>query len=118
MTGVDNLKVQDLAEKIAKAKAEVQALAMVNTAGMTADEKRKLNAQYELAKSLIHIWSRQMSEKSEIYVKLEDEDFLKLVSGGQVDKTDRNGNQVHLILSDIGWDRMTENIRTAMSESK
>lgn len=45
-------------------------------------------------------------QEEELYIKLEEEDYLKLVSGGQVDKTDNQGNQVHIILADIGWEKM------------
>ncbi|WP_415912946.1 hypothetical protein [Neptuniibacter sp. QD37_11] len=40
------------------------------------------------------------------YIKLTEQDFKALISGGQVDKLDTNGHQVHLILEDMGYDRM------------
>lgn len=57
-----------------------------------------------------------MSEELVMRISLNDEDFLKLVSGKQVDKTFFNGHEVNIILHDIGWDRMFELIYVAAGE--
>ena len=59
-----------------------------------------------------------MNKIKEIYIKLESKDFLILVSGRQVEKEDRDGNKVHLILSDIGFDKMLDNIQIAIDKSR
>ena len=60
----------------------------------------------------------QKMRKNECYISLGNEDFYKLVSGGQVDKTDINGIKVHVILSDIGWHMMLDHINTAIEQSE
>ena len=55
----------------------------------------------------------------DIYMKLTDAHFSKLVAGDELVLADRgNGSlqQVHIILEDIGWDRMQHNIDQAQIE--
>ncbi len=57
-----------------------------------------------------------MSEIPVIRISLNDEDFLTLVSGKQVDKTFFNGYEVNIILQDIGWNKMFELIYEAAGD--
>lgn len=49
-------------------------------------------------------------------IKLESEDYLALVSGEEVVKIDSSGNAVHIILADIGWNKMQEHIYAAAGD--
>lgn len=53
---------KELAEKLAEAKVKVRAIAMVNTAGMTMEEKRKLTVEYELARSVVEVTEHDLTE--------------------------------------------------------
>ena len=55
-----------------------------------------------------------MSDKTDVRITLEYEDFLTLVSGGVVTRTGPDTHQTQVILADIGWDRLINAVRLAM----
>jgi hypothetical protein len=52
------------------------------------------------------------------YVVLDEEAFRQMVSGGVVKTRSRSGVEIHIILSDIGFNQMARAIENAVQDAK